>query len=163
MPIILYNVPSRTGSNISAETVVRLAYEFKNIIGIKEASGNFDQINQIMRDKPESFMVISGDDPVTLPMMALGAVGVISVVGNALPRKTSDMVRHCLAGDFDAARPIHSALIDFIRLMFIEGSPAGVKTALKNLGVCDDYMRLPLVQVGNVTAGRIIEETTKLR
>ena len=163
LPIILYNVPSRTGSNISAETVVRLAYEFKNIIGIKEASGNFDQINQIMRDKPESFMVISGDDPVTLPMMALGAVGVISVVGNALPRKTSDMVRHCLAGDFDAARPIHSALIDFIRLMFIEGSPAGVKTALKNLGVCDDYMRLPLVQVGNVTAGRIIEETTKLR
>jgi 4-hydroxy-tetrahydrodipicolinate synthase len=163
LPIILYNVPSRTGSNISPETVVRLAHDFKNIIGIKEASGNFDQINQIIRDKPESFLMISGDDPVTLPMIALGAVGVISVIGNALPRKISDMVRHCLAGDFESARPTHSAIIDFTRLMFIEGSPAGVKTALKNLGVCDDYLRLPLVQVGDATASFIIRETGKLK
>jgi 4-hydroxy-tetrahydrodipicolinate synthase len=161
LPIILYNVPSRTGSNVNADTVVRLARDFKNIIGIKEAGGNFDQINQIMRDKPESFLVISGDDPVTLPMMALGAVGVISVTGNALPRQTSDMVRYCLAGDFKSAQKIHSQLIDFTRLMFVEGSPAGVKTALKHLGICGDTLRLPLVQVSNTTAAKIITETKK--
>jgi 4-hydroxy-tetrahydrodipicolinate synthase len=162
LPVILYNVPSRTGSNIGADTIVKLARDFKNIIGIKEAGGNFDQINQVIRDKPESFLVISGDDPVTLPMMALGAVGVISVTGNALPRLTSDMVRHCLAADFKAATKIHSALIDFTRLMFAEGSPAGVKTALKHLGLCGDTLRLPLVQVSNATAGKIAEETNKL-
>ncbi|MDB5009037.1 MAG: 4-hydroxy-tetrahydrodipicolinate synthase [Mucilaginibacter sp.] len=163
LPIILYNVPSRTGSNINADTVVRLACDFKNIIGIKEASGNFDQINQVMRDKPENFLVISGDDPVTLPMIALGAAGLISVVGNALPRKTSDMVRLCLAGDFKSAQKTHSALIDFTRLMFVEGSPAGAKTALKHLGICNDTLRLPLVQVGDNTAQRIINETNKLK
>lgn len=162
LPVILYNVPSRTGSNINADTVVRLAHDFKNIIGIKEASGNFDQINQIMRDKPETFLMISGDDPVTLPMIALGAVGVISVVGNALPRQTSDMVRLCLAGDFKAAQKIHSQLIDFTRLMFVEGSPAGVKAALKHLGICCDTLRLPLVSVGDNTATKIIGETKKL-
>lgn len=161
LPIILYNVPSRTGSNINADTVVRLAHDFKNIIGIKEASGNFDQINQIMRDKPESFLMISGDDPVTLPMMALGGVGVISVTGNALPRQTSDMVRLCLAGDFKAAQKIHSKLIDFTRLMFVEGSPAGVKTALKCLNICGDTLRLPLVQVSGPTAEKINAETRK--
>jgi 4-hydroxy-tetrahydrodipicolinate synthase len=161
LPIILYNVPSRTASNVNADTVVRLARDFKNIIGIKEASGNFDQINQIMRDKPESFLMISGDDPITLPMMALGGVGVISVTGNALPRQTSDMVRHCLAGQFKAARIIHSQLIDFSRLMFVEGSPAGVKTALKSLNICGNTLRLPLVQVGKNTADKIIAETKK--
>jgi len=162
LPIILYNVPSRTGSNVNADTVVRLANDFRNIIGIKEAGGNFDQINQIMRDKPEDFLVISGDDPVTLPMMALGGVGLISVTGNALPRKTSDMVRYCLAGDYKQAQKLHSQLIDFTRLMFVEGSPAGVKTALKQLGICGDTVRLPLVQVSAVTAGKIITETQKL-
>jgi 4-hydroxy-tetrahydrodipicolinate synthase len=162
LPVILYNVPSRTGSNISAETIVRLAHDFKNIIGIKEAAGNFDQINQVMRDKPADFLVISGDDPVTLPMMALGAVGVISVVGNALPKPTSDMVRLCLAGDYTAAQKIHSSLIDFTRLMFVEGSPAGAKTALRHLGVCGDTLRLPLVQVSEATEDRIIAETEKL-
>jgi 4-hydroxy-tetrahydrodipicolinate synthase len=155
-------VPSRTGSNISAETTVRLAHDFKNIIGIKEASGNFDQFNQIMRDKPEGFLFISGDDPVTLPMMALGAVGVISVIGNALPRQFSDMTRLCIAGDFKAAQKIHSQLIDFTRLMFIEGSPAGVKVALKHLGICGDTLRLPLVQVSETTAAKIIQETQKI-
>jgi 4-hydroxy-tetrahydrodipicolinate synthase len=162
LPVILYNVPSRTGSNISAETTVRLAHDFKNIIGIKEASGNFDQFNQIMRDKPEGFLFISGDDPVTLPMMALGAVGVISVIGNALPRQFSDMTRLCIAGDFKAAQKIHSQLIDFTRLMFIEGSPAGVKVALKHLGICGDTLRLPLVQVSETTAAKIIQETQKI-
>ncbi len=162
LPIILYNVPSRTGSNITAETTVRLANDFKSIIGIKEASGNFDQFNQIMRDKPEGFLFISGDDPVTLPMIALGAVGVISVIANALPRQFSDMVRLCLKGDYKAAQKPHSDLIDFTRLMFTEGSPAGVKTALKHLGVCGDALRLPLVQVSQATASKIISETQKL-
>lgn len=163
LPVILYNVPSRTGSNVAADTVVRLARDFKNIIGIKEASGNFDQINQIMRDKPEDFLMISGDDPITLPMIALGAVGVISVIGNALPGKTSDMVRQCLAGDFKTAQKGHSALIEFTRLMFAEGSPAGVKTALKALGICEDAVRLPLVQVSKNTADRIKQETQQLK
>ena len=162
LPIILYNVPSRTGSNISADTIVRLAHDFKNIIGIKEAGGNFDQINQVLRDKPESFLIISGDDPVTLPMIALGAVGLISVTGNALPRQTADMVQHCLAGDFKAAQKGHSQLIDFTRLMFVEGSPAGVKTALKHLGICGDTVRLPLVQVSPETAAKIIKETKSI-
>ena len=162
LPIILYNVPSRTSSNISAETTVRLAQDFKNIIGTKEASGNFDQLNQIMRDKPEGFLVISGDDPITLPMIALGAVGVISVIGNALPRQFSDMIRLCLKGDFKGAQKTHAEVIDFTRLMFVEGSPAGIKTALKNLNICGDTLRLPLVQVSNGTATKIAEELAKI-
>ena len=162
LPIILYNVPSRTGSNISAETTVRLAHDFKKIIGIKEASGVFDQINRIMRDKPEDFLVISGDDPVTLPMMALGAVGVISVIGNALPRQLSDMIRTCLDGDFTSAQKAHSDFIDFTAMMFAEGSPAGVKSALKYLGICGDTLRLPLVPVSKGLEGKIIAETQKL-
>ena len=162
LPIILYNVPSRTGSNVSAETTVRLAQDFKNIIGMKEASGNFDQLNQIMRDKPEDFLLISGDDPISLPMIALGGAGVISVVGNALPRQFSDMIRLCLKGDFKSAQKGHSALIDFTRMMFVEGSPAGVKTALKSLGVCGDTVRLPLVQVSSTLTDKIVKETQKL-
>lgn len=162
LPIILYNVPSRTGSTISAETTLRLAKDFKNIIGIKEASGSFEIFSQIMRDKPEDFVLISGDDAITLPMMALGAVGMISVSGNALPRQTSDMVRLCLQGDYKTAAKLHSSLVEFTRLMFVEGSPAGVKTALKQLGVCGDVVRLPLVQVSSKTAEAIIAETKKI-
>lgn len=162
LPIILYNVPSRTGSNINADTVVKLANDFKNIIGIKEASGNFDQVNQIMRDKPEGFLMISGDDPITLPMIALGAVGVISVIGNALPVLVSNMVRYCLAEEYIVARKAHAALIDFTRLMFIDGSPAGVKIALKHLAICSYTLRLPLVQVSNNIQEKIIQETDKL-
>lgn len=162
LPIILYNVPSRTGSNITAETTVRLAHDFKNIIGVKEASGNFDQLNQIMRDKPEDFLVISGDDPISLPMIALGGAGVISVVGNALPRQFSDMIRFCLEGDFKTAQKGHASFIDFTRMMFVEGSPAGVKTALKYLGICGDTVRLPLVQVSQKLAEKIVAETRAL-
>jgi len=162
LPIILYNVPSRTGSTVSAETTVRLAKEFKNIIGIKEASGNFDLFNQLMRDKPEDFLFISGDDPVTLPMMALGGVGAISVIGNALPRQLSDMVRLLLNNDYNGAHAAHFNLIEFTRLMFTEGSPAGVKTALKQLGICGDTVRLPLVQVSEKTADAIAGELKKL-
>jgi 4-hydroxy-tetrahydrodipicolinate synthase len=162
LPVILYNVPGRTGGNIAAETTVRLASDFKNIIAIKEASGNFDQFNQIMRDKPEEFLLISGDDPVTLPMTALGAAGVISVVANALPQQFSDMVRLCLQGDYKAAQKAHYKLIEFTRLMFCEGNPAGVKSALKYLGICEDHLRLPLVPVSDKTAQRIIEETQNI-
>jgi 4-hydroxy-tetrahydrodipicolinate synthase len=111
-----------------------------------------------MRDKPEEFLVISGDDPITLPMIAMGAVGVISVIGNALPKQFSDMVRLCLNGDYKAARPANYSLIEFTRLMFTEGSPAGVKTALKQLNICEDAVRLPLVQVSNDTAEKIKEQ-----
>jgi 4-hydroxy-tetrahydrodipicolinate synthase len=162
LPIILYNVPGRTGSNIAAETTIRLAREFKNIIAIKEASGNFDQLNQIARDKPEEFLLISGDDPISLPMIALGGVGVISVTGNALPKQVSAMIKSCLAGDFKTALKGHSDLIDFTRLMFVEGSPAGVKTALKHIGICQDTLRLPLVPVSSALADKIIKETIRL-
>jgi len=158
LPVILYNVPSRTGSSVSAETTVRLAKEFKNIIGIKEASGNFELMNQLMRDKPEDFLLISGDDPISLPMIAMGAIGVISVVGNALPKQFSDMIRLCLAGDFKAAQPAHYSMIEFTRLMFAEGSPAGVKSALKTLGVCGDTLRLPLVPVSDTAVEKIKEQ-----
>jgi 4-hydroxy-tetrahydrodipicolinate synthase len=158
LPVILYNVPSRTGSTVSAQTTVRLAKDFKNIIGIKEASGNFELLNQLMRDKPEEFLVISGDDPITLPMIAMGAVGVISVIGNALPKQFSNMVRLCLNGDYKAAQPAHYSLIEFTRLMFAEGSPAGVKTALKQLSICGDTVRLPLVQVSKDTVEKIKEQ-----
>jgi 4-hydroxy-tetrahydrodipicolinate synthase len=162
LPIILYNVPSRTGSTISAETTLRLAHEFKNIIGIKEASGSFDIFSHIMRDKPTDFLLISGDDAVTLPMIALGAVGMISVTGNALPKQCANMVKLCLEGDFKSAAIIHSSLVEFTRLMFAEGSPAGVKTALKQLGVCGGALRLPLVQVSSKTAEAIKHEIEKI-
>jgi 4-hydroxy-tetrahydrodipicolinate synthase len=163
LPIILYNVPSRTGSSVSADTTVRLATDFSNIIGIKEASGNFELLNQLMRDKPANFMVISGDDPISLQMVAMGAVGVISVVGNALPREFSDMIRLCLANDFKAAQPAHYGVIEFTRLMFIEGSPAGVKTALKQLDICGDTVRLPLVQVSEATANKIEQQIKAIK
>ncbi|MFD0792608.1 4-hydroxy-tetrahydrodipicolinate synthase [Mucilaginibacter litoreus] len=158
LPVILYNVPSRTGSSIAAETTVRLAKEFKNIIGIKEASGSFDLLNQLFRDKPEDFLVISGDDPISLQMVAMGGVGVISVVGNALPRQFSDMIRKCLEGDFKKAHAAHYSMIEFTRLMFTEGSPAGVKSALKTLGVCGDTLRLPLVNVSSAIEEKIKEQ-----
>lgn len=158
LPIILYNVPGRTGSMVSAETIIRLANDFKNIIAVKEASANFDQFNKIAKEKPEDFMLISGDDPITLPMIALGAVGVISVVGNALPKAFSTMVRMCLAGNFVEAQPLHYSLLEFTNLCFVEGNPAGVKSALKQLKVCDDYLRLPLVPVSNSTKDKISKE-----
>lgn len=163
LPIILYNVPGRTGSNISAETTCRLAKDFKNIIGTKEASGNFEQFNAIMRDKPKDFLLISGDDPITVPMMAIGAVGLISVVGNALPAEISSMVKKCLDNQFTSATNIHLSLLEFSRLIFIDGNPAGVKSALKDLGVCGDTVRLPLVDITAETALLIKSELKKLR
>lgn len=162
LPIFLYNVPGRTGSNMTADTTCRLANDCKNIIGMKEASGSFDQFNQIMRDKPKEFLLISGDDPVALPMISLGAVGVISVIGNALPKQLSDMIRLCLQGDYTTALPLHLNLIEFTRLMFAEGNPAGAKAALKQFGICEDHLRLPLVKVSDSLRQQIIQESDRI-
>jgi 4-hydroxy-tetrahydrodipicolinate synthase len=162
LPILLYNVPGRTGSNITAETTCRLANDLSNVVAIKEASGNFDQFNQIMRDKPADFLLISGDDPVALPMIALGAVGVISVVGNALPKQLSEMIRSCLQGDYATALPLHLNLIEFTKLIFAEGNPAGVKAALKHFEVCDDNLRLPLVKVSSSLRQLIVTESNRI-
>ncbi|RYD80741.1 MAG: 4-hydroxy-tetrahydrodipicolinate synthase [Sphingobacteriales bacterium] len=162
LDLILYNVPGRTMSNMTPETTCRLAHDFKNIVATKEASGSFDQFNQIMRDKPEDFLLISGDDPITLPMIALGASGIISVVANALPKQFSDMVRQCLDGDFKGAIPAHLSLIEFTRLAFVEGNPAGVKAALKHLNICGDTVRLPLIKASTMLEKSIIAEIEKL-
>ena len=163
LPMLLYNVPGRTASNMSPETTCRLAHDFKNIIGTKEASGSFDQFNQIMRDKPEDFMLISGDDPVALPMIALGAVGVISVVGNALPAELSEVIRLSLNSEFKKALPLHLSLIEFTRLIFAEGNPAGVKAALKHLGICGDAVRLPLVPASSGLTEKIVAQISNIR
>ena len=162
LPIILYNVPGRTGVNMLASTTLRLAKEVENIIAIKEASGNFEQFNEIAANKPEGFDIISGDDPVTIPMIAIGAVGVISVIGNALPLYISEMVRKALKGDFKGALPAHYSLLEFTRLCFTEGNPAGVKAAMQELGICKDYLRLPLVPVSSLTREKIILELKNL-
>ena len=147
LPIIMYNVPSRTGQNVSGETTVRIATECKNIFATKEACGNFDQVNYIIKNKPADFMVISGDDPITLPMIACGAEGLISVVANAYPEDYSNMVRLCLAGKFDEAKPIHYKYTDIIASMFAEGSPSGVKAYLSEMGLCKNTFRLPVWSV----------------
>ena len=151
VPVILYTVPGRTGSNIAASTTIRLAKECKNIIGIKEASGNFDQISQVLKNRPEGFLVLSGDDALTLPMLALGADGVISVVANVFPGEFSNMVRLGLNGDFAKARELHFRLLDFINSLFADGSPAGVKAALEIKKLAGNYLRLPLVPVNDST------------
>lgn len=161
LPVILYNVPGRTGSNMSADTTVRLANDFDNIIATKEASGSFDQFNKIMRDKPEGFLLISGDDPVTLPMIALGAVGVISVVGNAFPAEVARMTKLCAAGDYEKARVIHNQFIRLTELCFAEGNPAGVKVMLEQLGICGATVRLPLVAASEQLTAFIDDEMTK--
>jgi 4-hydroxy-tetrahydrodipicolinate synthase len=155
LPVMMYNVPGRTGMNVSAETTIRIARECPNIFATKEASGNMDQIMRILRDKPEGFDVISGDDALTLPMIALGATGVISVVANAYPRIFSDMVRTCLCGDFNAARPVHERLLEIVETLFAEGSPAGVKAYMQELGLCADHVRLPVVPVSETLLARI--------
>ncbi len=145
LPLILYNVPGRTGVNMSAVTTLRLAKEFPNICATKEASGNFAQIDEIIKNKPENFMVISGDDGITFPLITLGAVGVISVIGNAFPREFSRMVRLALQGDYDSARLIHHRFNELIELLFVEGNPAGVKSMLAVMGYIENTLRLPLV------------------
>ncbi len=145
LPIVLYNVPSRTGRNLSASTTIRLAREVPNIAGIKEASGDMAQCMQILRDRPEDFLVVSGDDALALPQLACGMDGVISVAANSFPQRFSDMVRLCLKGNFPLAKTINDQLIEGYELLFSENNPAGVKAALSELGITENYLRLPLV------------------
>lgn len=147
VPIILYNVPGRTGSNMTAETTLQLANEDENIIAVKEASGNFAQIMQIIKNKPEDFLVISGDDALTLPLISVGVDGVISVVANAYPKEFSQMVELALDGKFKKASKIHYNLLDLIDALFADGSPAGVKAVLDDMNLCANYLRPPLTKV----------------
>jgi 4-hydroxy-tetrahydrodipicolinate synthase len=147
LPVILYNVPGRTGSMVSAATTLRLANASKNIIATKEASGNAEQFMDILKDKPEGFSVISGDDNLTLPFLAMGMTGVISVIGNAFPKAYSDMVRAGLTGNFDEARKLHFALYESMKAIFMDGSPGGIKVMLNELGLCENTVRMPLAPV----------------
>lgn len=145
VPVVLYNVPGRTGVNMTADTTLRLAKEFPIICATKEASGNFTQIDDIIKNKPKDFMVISGDDGITFPLITLGAVGVISVIGNAFPKEFSRMVRLALQGDYSSSRLIHHRFTELIELLFVEGNPAGVKSMLAVMGMIENKLRLPLV------------------
>lgn len=149
LPVILYNVPPRTGSNIAAETTLQLAGEVKNIIGVKEASGNMEQCMQIINNKPKDFLVVSGEDNLTLPLIACGFDGVISVVGNDYPKEFSNMVRAALQNDFDNARKLHYQLMEITKMLFAEGSPAGIKEVLRLKNICQPHLRLPLVGVSD--------------
>lgn len=155
LPIIMYNVPSRTAVNMHAETTVKLAQEFSNIIGIKEASGDMFQVMKIMRDKPKDFQVISGDDALTYSMIGAGASGVISVSANAYPKEFSQMVSYALQGKWKAARDINFSLLEFMDAIFEDGNPAGIKSALSTLSLIKHNLRLPLVKVNVQTANRI--------
>lgn len=155
IPVILYNVPGRTGVNMTAETTLRVAADCPNVIGVKEASGNITQMDDIIKHKPKDFMVISGDDGITFPLITLGAVGVISVIGNAFPREFAKMVRLGLAGEYDAARAIHHRFTELFGLLFIDGNPAGVKCALADMGMIENELRLPLVPTRVATYEKI--------
>lgn len=161
LPIILYNVPGRTSMNVLAETTLRLA-EIKNIVAVKEASGNMDQIMEIIRCRPTGFTVLSGDDPLTLAIIACGGDGVISVVSNGLPEKFCAMVQFALKGDFENARKLHYELLHITRLFFAEGNPGGIKETLKTREIMEHYMRLPLVNVSPSLQTQIKEETLRI-
>ena len=162
LPVILYNVPGRTGVNMTAETTLRLAREFDNIVAIKEASGNITQMDDIIKNKPSDFMVISGDDGITFPLITLGAVGVISVIGNAFPREFSRMVRLALNGDYASALTIHHRFTELFSLLFVDGNPAGVKCLLHAMGYIQNQLRLPLVPTRITTYEKIREVLQKL-
>ncbi len=155
LPIILYNVPGRTGSNVLAETTLCLAREFDNIIAVKEASGSLEQCMTIIQNKPEGFLVISGDDALTLPFIACGGNGVISVIANAFPKGFSSMVSAALNNNMDEARALHYKYFEMIDYLFVEGNPAGVKVALEALNITGNSVRLPLVNVSEATATKI--------
>lgn len=156
LPVILYNVPGRTGVNMTADTTLRLAREVPGIIGIKEASGNLQQIQRLLREKPDNFTVLSGDDSLTYPLMTLGAQGVISVLGNAYTRDFADMVHLCLEGNYIEAVDYHYKFRDFIPLLFVDGNPAGVKYVLNKMGLIENELRLPLVPISGNTADKIL-------
>lgn len=155
LPIIIYNVPGRTGSNMLPATVLRLAHDISNIIGIKEAAGDLVQAMKIIQHKPKDFLVISGDDMITLPMVLAGGAGVISVIGEGFPKEFSEMVRLGLKRDVDAAYDLHYKIADSIDMIFEQGNPGGIKAVFKSLGLAEDTLRLPLVNVNEDLANRI--------
>ena len=162
-PLILYNVPGRTGSNISAETTIRLAHEFDNISGIKEASGNMNQCLQILRDKPQDFLVVSGDDNLALAQIACGMRGVISVAANCFPKDFSNMVTAALEDDFHTARLLNNALLQGYELLFAENNPAGVKAALAEMDIIQNHLRLPLVPLSEGLGKQLKEYLSSLK
>ncbi len=155
VPVVLYNVPGRTGVNMTADTTLRLAREFDNIVAIKEASGNITQMDDIIKNKPSSFDVISGDDGITFPLITLGAVGVISVIGNALPAEFSRMVRLAIKGEYGTSLSIHHKFTELFKLLFVDGNPAGVKAMLSEMGMIENVLRLPLVPTRLTTMKQI--------
>ncbi len=164
VPVILYNVPGRTGSNISSDTCLELAHGCENIIGVKEASGDINQIMRIIKGKPENFALISGDDMMTIPIIALGGLGVISVLANAFPAQCGEIVSHSMKGNFKSAREMQFRMLEIIDLLFIEGNPSGVKAMLNIMNICQNSLRLPLVPISRTTYTRIqkaIEEVNK--
>ena len=163
LPVVLYNVPGRTGVNLKAETTVRLARDCENIVAIKEASGSLEQVDEILKNAPRGFDVISGDDALTYPMVACGAVGVISVIGNALPREFSKMIRLEKKGEFEGALKIHHRFTDLFSLLFVDGNPAGVKAMLHQMGYIENVLRLPLVPTRLTTHQRISEILKELK
>ena len=163
LPVVLYNVPGRTGVNMKAETTVRLARDCRNIVAIKEASGNLEQVDEIIKNKPKDFDVISGDDSLTFPMISCGAVGVISVIGNALPKEFSKMIRLQFRGEYEAARKIHHRFTDLFSLLFVDGNPAGVKAMLHEMGFSENVLRLPLVPTRISTLQKMSEIMKELK
>lgn len=162
IPVILYNVPGRTASNMLPETVIRLAKDFKNIIGIKEAAGDIVQAMKLIQHKPEGFLIISGDDMITLPMVLAGGAGVISVIGEGFPRQFSDMVRLGLERKADEAYKLHYLLADAIDMIFEQGNPGGIKVVFRELGLCEDTVRLPLVNVNKDLDNRLAAFTKQI-
>jgi 4-hydroxy-tetrahydrodipicolinate synthase len=163
LPVILYNVPSRTGVNMSAETTLRLAHEFEAIVGIKEASGDTTQIGNIIKNKPVDFQVISGDDSITFPLITSGAVGVISVLGNAFPKEFGQMVHLALSGDYENALTIHRSFKELFELLIEDGNPAGIKNMLSLLGYIENELRLPLVPTQTTTHEKIRNALQKMK
>ena len=163
LPIILYNVPGRTGSNMLASTTLRIAKECANVVAIKEASGNMEQVMDILNHRKSGFLVLSGDDPLTLPILACGGDGVISVSANAFPAHFSKLVHSFLSGDIETAQKIHFQLLEITKLFFVDGNPAGIKYALKLLNLCDDVVRLPLVGIREETKRAIEQELKSLQ
>jgi len=157
VPVIIYNVPSRTGSNIAAETTLRIAHEIPNVIAIKEACRDFIQVGSIIKNKPKDFLVISGDDVTALPFMALGGDGVISVISNALPGEFSKMINLCMKREFDAAREISFRLMDIIDGIYADGSPSGIKAVLEMKGLCNNIVRLPLVKINKALQNHLAQ------
>jgi len=163
LPVVLYNVPGRTGINMTAETTVRLARDCRNIVAIKEAGGKLEQVDEIIKNKPKDFDVISGDDALTFPMVSCGAVGVISVIGNALPKEFSKMIRLQMRGEYDPARKIHHRFTDLFSLLFVDGNPAGVKFMLHEMGFIQNVLRLPLVPMRIKNMQRMSEILKELK